>query len=71
MKLVLRANSNLATVKNAQEKTPLDLSTENKFHLCMELVGTALAHEALIILSIWLYSPTPPITAILHCSDSW
>lgn len=39
MKLILRTNTSLALNKNNQNKTPLDLATENKFHLCIELVS--------------------------------
>ena len=42
MKLILRANTNLALEKNNQSKTPLELSSENKFHLCIELVSNGL-----------------------------
>ena len=44
MKLILRANTNLALEKNNQSKTPLELSSENKFHLCIELVSHRLIY---------------------------
>ncbi|KAF6018038.1 hypothetical protein EB796_023651 [Bugula neritina] len=42
MKLILRANTNLAHMKNNSGKTPLDIATENKYHLCMDLLQHAL-----------------------------
>lgn len=38
MKLILRADTSLVFLKNHRDKTALDISTENKFHLCIELV---------------------------------
>ena len=39
MKLILRANTTLASVTNKLSKTPLDLAKDNGSDLCMELVG--------------------------------
>lgn len=42
MKLILRTDTSLVFQKNNRDKTALDISTDNKFHLCIELVSLAL-----------------------------
>lgn len=58
MKIILRADTSLASVTNSQDKTALDIAMENKYHLCMELLQHAMDGKTSLFENVnidWLF----------------